>query len=153
MLVSFAAHGFFDLSLKAAGDLAVDYHHTVEDAGIVLGKAISKALGDRSGIRRFGHAVTPMDDALVAVTIDLSNRPFLAYHLPGGFRPDFSALAKEFFRSIVNHGGMNLHVNVSYGENDHHVSEAIFKSFGRALDQAASLDERIQNAHSVKGQY
>lgn len=152
MLVSFAVHGFFDLTLSAAGDIEVDFHHTVEDVGIVLGSAISQALGDRKGIRRYGHAATPMDDALVKVTIDLSNRPYLAYNLPAAFTPDFAGLAKEFFRSIANTAGMNLHVNVEYGENDHHVTEAIFKSFGRALDQAIVLDPRIAQAHSAKGQ-
>jgi len=130
----------------------VDFHHTVEDVGIVLGSAISQALGDRKGICRYGHAVTPMDDALVKLTIDLSNRPYLAYNLPAGFWPDFAGLAKEFFRSIANSAGMNLHVNVAYGENDHHVTEAIFKSFGRALDQAIVPDPRINQVHSSKGQ-
>ncbi len=151
MLVSFAVHGFFDLDLKARGDIEVDYHHTVEDTGIVLGEAISRALSDRAGIRRFGHAVTPMDDALAKVSIDLSNRPYLAYHLPPDFQPQFADLAREFFRSIANSAGMNLHVNLAYGRNDHHVTEAIFKSFGRALDQAVALDERIQQARSAKG--
>jgi len=151
MLEAFSVHGFFDLSLKAKGDIEVDYHHTVEDVGIVLGDAISRALADRKGIRRYGHAITPMDDALAKATIDLSNRPYLAYHLPGAFKPNFADLAREFFRSIANHAGMNLHINVSYGQNDHHVTEAIFKSFGRALDQAVALDERITNLYSAKG--
>ena len=152
MLTAFAVHGFFDLTISAAGDIEVDFHHTVEDVGIVLGSAISQALGDRKGICRYGHAATPMDDALVKVTIDLANRPYLAYNLPAAFMPDFAGLAKEFFRSIANNAGMNLHVNVDYGENDHHVTEAIFKSFGRALDQAIVLDPRIAQAHSAKGQ-
>lgn len=152
MLVSFAVHGFFDLTVRADGDIAVDYHHTVEDAGIVLGSAIRQALGDREGIRRYGHAVTPMDDALARVSIDLSNRPYLAYNLPEGFTPQFALLAKEFFRSIANNAGMNLHVNVEYGENDHHVTEAVFKSFGRALDEAVALDARISRVQSAKGQ-
>ena len=151
MLASFAVHGFFDLTVNAAGDIEVDFHHTVEDVGIVLGSAITQSLGDRRGIRRYGHAATPMDDALVKVTIDLSNRPFLAYNLPASFTPGFAGLAKEFFRSVASTGGMNLHVNVDYGENDHHVTEAIFKSFGRALDQAVALDSRIDQVHSAKG--
>jgi imidazoleglycerol-phosphate dehydratase len=151
MLDLFSVHGFFDLTLKAVGDIEVDYHHTVEDVGIVLGDAINKALGDRKGIRRYGHAVTPMDDALVQVTIDLSNRPYLAYNLPADFRPQFAELSKEFFRSIANHAGMNLHINVQYGQNDHHVTEAIFKSFARALDQAVCVDERITRVYSSKG--
>ena len=151
MLELFSVHGFFDLTLKAKGDIEVDYHHTVEDVGIVLGDAISQALADRKGIRRYGNAVTPMDDALAQVTIDLSNRPYLAYHLPADFKPKFAGLATEFFRSIANHAGMNLHVNVSYGQNDHHVTEAIFKSFARALDQAVGTDDRITRMHSSKG--
>lgn len=151
MLELFSVHGFFDLTLKAKGDIEVDYHHTVEDVGIVLGDAISQALADRKGIRRYGNAVTPMDDALAQVTIDLSNRPYLAYHLPADFKPKFAGLATEFFRSIANHAGMNLHVNVNYGQNDHHVTEAIFKSFARALDQAVGTDDRITRMHSSKG--
>ena len=151
MLDLFSVHGFFNLTLKATGDIEVDFHHTVEDVGIVLGDAINQALGDRKGIRRYGNAVTPMDDSLAQVTIDLSNRPYLAYNLPADFRPEFADLAKEFFRSIANHAGMNLHINVAYGQNDHHVTEAIFKSFGRALDQAVSVDDRITRVHSSKG--
>ena len=151
MLDLFSVHGFFNLTLKATGDIEVDFHHTVEDVGIVLGDAINQALGDRKGIRRYGNAVTPMDDSLAQVTIDLSNRPYLAYNLPADFRPEFAGLAKEFFRSIANHAGMNLHINVAYGQNDHHVTEAIFKSFGRALDQAVSVDDRITRVHSSKG--
>jgi imidazoleglycerol-phosphate dehydratase len=154
MLILFAVHGFFDLSLKAKGDLEVDFHHTVEDVGLVLGEAFDKALGERKGIIRFGHAVTPMDDALTAVTVDLSKRPFLAYHVPS-FGPSGMAfnvsMAKEFFRAFVSRGGLNLHINVSYGDNEHHVIESMFKAFGRALDQAVSFDGRIKNIHSSKG--
>jgi imidazoleglycerol-phosphate dehydratase len=154
MLILFAVHGFFDLNLKAKGDLEVDFHHTVEDVGLVLGEAFDKALADRKGITRFGHAVTPMDDALAAVTVDLSKRPFLVYHVP-----QFSAsgmgfnvsLAKEFFRAFVSRGCLNLHINVSYGDNEHHIIESIFKAFGRALDQAVSFDGRIKNVRSSKG--
>lgn len=154
MLTLFAAHGLFDLTVHAEGDLAVDFHHTVEDVGIVLGDAFSKALGDRKGIRRYGHAVIPMDETLTAVTVDLSNRPFLVYHVPPP--PDaggaFSIyLAKEFFRAFANHAGMNLHINVFYGENEHHVIESVFKAMARALDMAVSLDERIGNVPSTKG--
>ncbi|RZB32115.1 MAG: imidazoleglycerol-phosphate dehydratase [Desulfobacteraceae bacterium Eth-SRB1] len=155
MLTLFAVHGFFDLSLAAKGDLDVDFHHTVEDIGLVLGEAFNKALGDRKGIIRYGHAVIPMDDALTFVTIDLSNRPFLVYNIPditnsrGGSFDIY--LAKEFFRAFANRSGMNLHINVFYGENEHHVIESIFKAFGRALDQAASFDERITSVHSTKG--
>jgi imidazoleglycerol-phosphate dehydratase len=154
MLTLFTVHGFFDLSLDAKGDIDVDFHHTVEDAGLVLGEAVKKALGERKGIQRYGHAVTPMDDALATVTIDLSNRPFLVYNVP---EPTLSetgfshALAKEFFRSLANCAGMNLHINVPYGENEHHVIESIFKAFGRALDEASTFDDRIAGVRSSKG--
>ncbi len=154
MLTLFAVHGFFDLTIDAKGDLEVDFHHTVEDVGLVLGDALEKALGDRRGIKRYGHAVTPMDDALTAVTIDLSKRPFLVCNTPGsrniGVNFDI-ILAKEFFRAFAVRGGMNLHINVDYGENDHHIIESIFKSLGRALDQATSFDERITDVRSTKG--
>ena len=154
MLTLFAVHGFFDLTVEAKGDLEVDFHHTVEDVGLVLGDAFREALGDRSGIRRYGHAVTPMDETLAAVTIDFSNRPFLVYNVPGpsgsGARFD-PALAKEFFRAFANQSGMNLHINVQYGENEHHIIESIFKATGRALDQALSLDSRVKGVRSSKG--
>lgn len=154
MLTLFCAHGFMDLSLTARGDLEVDAHHTVEDVGIVLGDAIDEALGDRHGIRRYGHAVTPMDETLAAVSIDLSRRPYLVYNVPAGGRAggafDF-ALAKEFFQALSVHAGMNLHINLQYGENEHHILEAIFKATGRALDQAAAKDERISATLSTKG--
>jgi len=154
MLTLFSVHGFFDLSLKASGDIDVDYHHTVEDVGLVIGEALSEALGDRLGIRRYGHVVTPMDEALSRVTIDLSNRPFLVYTVPEMFASQsevYSNLFKEFFRAFSNKAGMNLHIDVPYGENDHHVIESIFKSFARALDQATSIDDRIKQVHSSKG--
>jgi len=154
MLNLMAVHGFLDMAVSAQGDLDVDFHHTVEDVGIVLGQLLSQALGDRKGIRRFGFAATPMDDALATVTIDLSNRPFLVFAIPpaessaDGF--DFS-LAKEFFRAFSVHGGMNLHIQVHYGENRHHMLEAIFKSVGRALNQAVWQDERVVGVRSTKG--
>jgi imidazoleglycerol-phosphate dehydratase len=154
MLTLFTVHGFFDLFLHAKGDIDVDFHHTVEDVGLVLGQAVSKALGERKGIRRYGHAVTPMDDALAAVTVDFSNRPFLVYNAPEPALSDtgFSAsLSKEFFRALVNRAGINLHINVSYGENEHHVIESIFKAFGRAMDQASAFDDRVIGVHSSKG--
>lgn len=154
MLSLFCVHGGFDLNIRAKGDLEVDFHHTVEDVGLVLGEAVSSALGDRAGIRRYGFAVTPMDDALAEVAIDLSNRPFLVYHLP----PDVvsaerfdRALAKEFFRAFAVKGGMNLHVNVKYGENEHHVLESIYKCVGRALEQAVSVDPHRRGVRSSKG--
>ncbi len=154
MLTLFTVHGFFDLFLHAKGDLDVDFHHTVEDVGLVLGQAVTKALGERKGIRRYGHAVTPMDDALAAVTVDLSNRPFLVYNASEPAPSDTvlsPSLSKEFFRALVNRAGMNLHINVSYGENEHHVTESIFKAFGRALDQASAFDERVTGVLSSKG--
>ncbi len=155
MLTLFAAHGFFDLTVQATGDLHVDMHHTVEDAGLVLGDAIEKALGDRKGIRRYGHAVVPMDETLTAVTVDLSRRPYLAYHIPQRIsRADtvFDAgLGMEFFRALSVHAGMNLHINVAYGENLHHILESIFKALGRAMDEAVSIDTRITDIHSTKG--
>jgi imidazoleglycerol-phosphate dehydratase len=154
MLTLFAVHGFFDLSIDARGDIDVDFHHTVEDVGLVLGDAFDKALGDRKGIRRFGHAITPMDDALSSVAVDLSKRPYLVYNLPPKANTagsTFTSLAKEYFRAFVNRGGMNLHVNVLYGENEHHIIESIFKAVARALDQAASYDERIKDIRSSKG--
>jgi imidazoleglycerol-phosphate dehydratase len=154
MLTLFAVHGFFDLTVSAQGDLEVDYHHTVEDVGIVLGNVLTRALGDRKGIVRYGHAVTPMDDALADVAIDLSNRPFLVYHVPknesGCGRFDFS-LAREFFRAFAIRGGMNLHINVPYGENGHHIIESTYKATGRALDRATGYDERVLGVRSSKG--
>lgn len=154
MLTLFTVHGFFDLSIHAKGDIEVDFHHTVEDVGLVLGDAFDQALGDRKGINRYGNAVIPMDDALSDVTIDLSNRPFLVYNVSpflGAECNCFVPVAKEFFRAFAIRGGMNLHINVSYGENDHHIIESIFKAMGRALDQATSFDIRITDVHSTKG--
>ncbi|MFZ5572599.1 MAG: imidazoleglycerol-phosphate dehydratase HisB [Thermodesulfobacteriota bacterium] len=154
MLTLFSVHGFFDLDVKAKGDIEVDFHHTVEDAGLVMGEAFSRALGDRKGIRRYGHAVTPMDETLTAVTVDLSNRPFLVYHVPTHIRSAGAfdiQLAGEFFRAFANKGGLNLHINVQYGDNEHHIIESIFKALGRALDQAVTVDSRIAAYRSSKG--
>ena len=154
MLTLLTVHGFFNLSVKASGDLEVDFHHTIEDVGLVMGDAIRQALGERKGIKRYGHAVTPMDDALAAVTIDLSNRPYLVCNMPDHSSSGIAlnpSLTREFFRALVNRAGMNLHINVSYGENDHHVVESVFKAFGRALDQASSPDDRIKGVRSSKG--
>jgi len=154
MLTLFAVHGFFDLSVDATGDIDVDYHHTIEDSGLVLGDAFNLALADRKGMQRFGHAVIPMDDALASVAVDLSKRPFLVYNVPPKTNIDgntFTALTKEFLRAFSNRCGVNLHVNVFYGENEHHINESIFKAVGRALDQAASIDVRIKDIHSSKG--
>lgn len=154
MLILFTMHGFFNIELNATGDLEIDSHHTVEDVGLVLGESINKALGDRTGIKRYGHAVTPMDETLTAVSIDLSNRPFLVYNIPSCINASSNfdlSIAKEFFRAFAIKGGMNLHINVQYGENQHHILESIFKAAGRALDQAATYDKRIKHVLSTKG--
>ncbi len=155
MLTLFTAHGFFDLSVQAKGDLHVDLHHTVEDIGLVLGDAFDKALGDRKGIQRYGHCVVPMDETLTAVTVDLSRRPYLVFQVPGPFMVSDDrfdvGLCKEFFRALSVRAGMNLHINVWYGENQHHILESMFKAAGRALDGAVSLDKRIADIHSTKG--
>lgn len=154
MLTLMTAHGFFDLTLRAKGDIEIDSHHTVEDVGMVLGKAFNKALGDKIGIRRFGRGLVPMDEALASVVIDLSNRPFLAYHVDfahqstGQFDVE---LAEEFFKAFVNKSGATLHINLMYGENTHHIIEAIYKALGQALDEATSIDERIEGVRSTKG--
>jgi len=154
MLILFAVHGIFDLSIYAKGDLEVDSHHTVEDVGLVLGDAFDKALGDRKAIRRYGHAVIPMDESLTSVTIDLSKRPFLVFNvaeIPAEIGSFSISIAKEFFRAFANRTGMNLHINVFYGENEHHLIESIFKAAARAMDDATSFDKRVQGVHSTKG--
>jgi imidazoleglycerol-phosphate dehydratase len=153
MLHLFAAHGYFDLTVKATGDLEVDQHHTVEDIGICLGQAFREALGAKSGVRRYGEARVPMDEALAQATVDLSNRPFL--HFDVRFAPVSAALdpqlVKEFWRALAIHGGMTIHIEVPYGENTHHIMEAIFKAMGRALDRASQPEPRAQGAPSTKG--
>ncbi len=154
MLTAFTVHGYFDLSVKAVGDLGVDFHHTVEDTGLVLGQAFFEALGDKKGIQRFGDACVPMDDALTRVSVDLSNRPYLVYHIPDNLRsggPFDIYLAKEFFQAFSVRGALNLHINASYGMNEHHVLESIFKAMGRALSAATRPNERISGTLSSKG--
>ncbi|MFA6010943.1 MAG: imidazoleglycerol-phosphate dehydratase HisB [Desulfobacteraceae bacterium] len=154
MLNLFARHGFFDMTILAQGDIGVDNHHTVEDMGIVLGSLVNEALGERKGIVRYGHAVTPMDETLSEVSLDLSNRPYLVYHVPDnlGMCGTFDTRdVKEFLHAFAMKGGMNLHVNVRYGENAHHIIESVFKALGRALDWAVTIDERIKGHHSTKG--
>ncbi|MBI5062138.1 MAG: imidazoleglycerol-phosphate dehydratase HisB [Desulfatitalea sp.] len=154
MLTLFTVHGLLDLSVQAEGDIQVDFHHTVEDVGLVLGEALNKALGDRKGISRYGHAVIPMDDALAEVTIDLSNRPYLRVTMPERLpcQNDFDvSLAQEFFRAFAQKAGMNLHIRVVYGENWHHMIEAVFKGIGRALRQAVTPDGRVVGVPSSKG--
>jgi imidazoleglycerol-phosphate dehydratase len=147
MLAQVARHGHFDLSVEASGDLQVDFHHTVEDLGIALGEAVSQALGDRAGIVRYGAARVPMDDALASVVVDLSGRPFLVFQAPqlkGERVGDFDLdLVREFFQGLASHLRANLHVQVEYGQNLHHMVEAAYKALGRALDQATSLDPRL----------
>ncbi|MBM4336043.1 MAG: imidazoleglycerol-phosphate dehydratase HisB [Deltaproteobacteria bacterium] len=154
LLDSFARHGLFDLQVRAKGDLQVDQHHTVEDVGIVLGQALRRAIGDGAGLRRFGSARIPMADACVQVDLDLSNRPYLVYRveLARDWVADFdAALVEDFLYAFSSNGGIDLHVERSYGHNVHHVIEAIFKGLGRALDQATTPDPRIRGALSTKG--
>lgn len=154
MLEGFAKHGFFDLSVKVKGDLEVDCHHTIEDAGIVLGQAIKEVLGDKKGIKRFGSCMLPMDETLVLCAIDLSGRPYLVFD--GEFTTDRvgdmdTEMVKEFFYAISYAAGMNLHIKVLSSGNNHHMIEAMFKAFARALDEATRLDERISGVLSTKG--
>ena len=154
MLTLFARHGLFDVTVKAVGDLDIDFHHTVEDIGIVLGDAFKQALGDKKGIRRYGQASVPMDETLASVCIDISGRPYLVYnvHLPKVKLGDFDVeLAREFFQAFVNNAGLNLHINVMYGENVHHIIEACFKAFARAMDAATQTDSRVEGVMSTKG--
>jgi len=154
MLHLFARHGQFDLSVQAHGDIDIDFHHTVEDIGIVLGQAFRQALGDKQGIVRYGTARVPMDEALADVSVDLSGRPYLVYNvpLPKVKVGDFDAeLAREFFQAFANTCGCNLHLNLLYGENVHHIIEACFKGFGRALDSATALNPRLAGVMSTKG--
>ncbi|MBD5520512.1 MAG: imidazoleglycerol-phosphate dehydratase HisB [Lachnospiraceae bacterium] len=154
MLEGFAKHGFFDLTVSVHGDLEVDGHHTVEDTGIVLGQAIKEAVGNKAGIKRFGSFLLPMDDALCLCAIDLCGRPYL------NFDCDFKAervgeleteLVKEFFYAVSYSAGMNIHIKMLSGENTHHMIEAMFKAFGKALDEATCKDERITDVLSTKG--
>ncbi|MHB1398107.1 MAG: imidazoleglycerol-phosphate dehydratase HisB [Trichloromonadaceae bacterium] len=154
MLTLLARHGFFDLTVEATGDIEIDAHHTVEDLGICLGEAFKQALGDKAGIRRFGRATMPMHEALASVIIDFSGRPFLVFNvdMPKAKVGNFDTeLVEEFFVAFCNHAGANVHVNLAYGDNLHHIIEGIFKAFGRALDEASSFDPRIEGVLSTKG--
>jgi imidazoleglycerol-phosphate dehydratase len=154
MLELFAKHAFFDLTVHGRGDLDVDAHHTVEDVGLTLGEALKKALGDKDGIRRFGEATVPLDEALVSVVVDLSGRPFLVYEVTlgqeriGTFDVE---LVHDFLLALTNQVGMNLHVRMISGRNPHHIIEASFKGLARALSQAASYDPRVKGVLSTKG--
>jgi len=154
MLNLFARHGLFDLEVEARGDIDIDFHHTVEDIGIVLGEAFKEALGDKKGICRYGRATVPMDETLASAVVDISGRPYLVYHvnLPKVKIGEFDVeLAREFFQAFVNHSGLNLHINVMYGDNVHHIIEACFKAFARALDSATQFDCRVEGVMSTKG--
>jgi len=154
MLSQFAKHGYFDLKLKAKGDLEVDYHHTVEDVGLALGEAFRTALGDKRGISRFGEAFVPFDEALVFASVDLSGRPFCAYRVdtPKSKIGEFDAeLGREFFKSLTNTLKCNLHIELKHGDNLHHIIEAAFKAVGRALDHATMIDARSKEIPSTKG--
>ena len=154
MLDGFARHGLFDLKVNVAGDLAVDCHHTIEDTGIVLGNAIKEAVGDKKGIRRYGSCILPMDETLVLCAVDLSGRPYLVFD--GEFTTDRvgymdTEMVKEFFYAISYTAGMNLHIRVLSGGNNHHMIEAMFKAFAKALDAAVAVDPRITDVLSTKG--
>ncbi len=155
MLAQFAKHGFFDIKLRAVGDLEVDYHHTVEDVGLALGEAFAEALSEKGGIRRFGECLLPFDDALVQAAVDLSGRPYFVYRmgLAGGSVGGFDAeLCEEFFKSLASSLKCNLHIELRYGNNLHHVIEAAFKAVARALDSATSIEQRLGGAvPSTKG--
>lgn len=154
MLDGFARHGLFDLNVKVTGDLVVDCHHTIEDTGIVLGNAIKKAVGDKKGIQRFGSCMLPMDETLVLCAVDLSGRPYLSFDAE--FTTDRvgymdTEMVKEFFYAISYSAGMNLHLKVITGGNNHHMIEAMFKAFAKALDEATIIDPRITDILSTKG--
>lgn len=154
MLAQFSKHGYFDLDIKAVGDIEVDFHHTVEDVGLALGDAFLKALGDKKSITRFGEAFVPFDETLAFASVDLSGRPYLVYNVavPKTKIGEFDVeLGEEFFKSFSNALLCNLHIELKYGDNLHHVIEAVFKAVGRALDKASSIDPRSSSVPSTKG--
>ncbi len=154
MLTHISKHGFFDLEVKATGDLDVDSHHTIEDVGIVLGKSIKEALGDKAGIKRYGSAIVPMDEALALCAIDISGRPLYISNAKftverlGSFDTE---MFEEFFRAVCINSGINMHIKILDGKNNHHIAEAMFKAFGKALDEATQIDTRIKGVLSTKG--
>jgi imidazoleglycerol-phosphate dehydratase len=154
MLQGFAKHGLFDLTVTCKGDLAVDSHHTIEDAGIVLGSAIREAIGDKAGIKRYGHVILPMDDALILCAVDLSGRPYLVFD-PVFDVPKIGELdtdmIREFFYAVSYSGGMNLHMKQLSGFNSHHIAEGCFKAFAKALDMATMAEPRMKEAWTTKG--
>ena len=154
MMTHISKHGFMDIFLEAEGDTYVDCHHTIEDIGIVFGKALTKALGDKKGIKGYGSSIIPMDDVLVLCAIDISGRPFLNFD--AGFSCERlgemdTEMVKEFFQAVCTNCAMNLHIKVLNGSNNHHIAEGIFKAFGRALDEATTIDRRIKGVLSTKG--
>ncbi|MBP2649877.1 MAG: hisB [Firmicutes bacterium] len=154
MMTLWAKHGLFDLTLKAVGDINIDAHHTVEDTGIVLGQAFNRALGDKSGIKRYGTAFVPMDEALAMVVVDISGRPFLAFEaeIPAGQIGEYAGeLTEEFLRALVFNAGITVHVKLLAGKNAHHIAEAIYKATARAMADALQQDERIVGVMSTKG--
>ena len=154
MLTLLAKHGFFDLTVQAKGDTDIDDHHTIEDIGIVIGDALKQALGSKEGIRRFGWASIPLDETLAQVTVDLSGRPYLVYRVELPQRRIKTldlGLFEDFFQAFTTHAALNLHVNVLYGRNPHHIMEAVFKALAKALDQATGLDGRVSGVPSTKG--
>lgn len=154
MLAQIAQHGLFDLQIEARGDLEIDYHHTVEDVGISLGQAFQQALGNKEGIQRFGQATVPLNEALISLALDISGRPFLVFNVPGlqGKIGNFDAeLIREFFQGFVSTSAITLHINLQYGNNLHHMAEAIFKAFAWALRQAVTINRRIKGVPSTKG--
>jgi len=154
MLTHIAKHGFFDLAVQCIGDLQIDTHHTIEDIGIVLGQAIKESIGEKSGIKRYGSSIIPMDETLVLCALDLSGRPYLNFDVQlttlmlGTMEAE---MVEEFFRAITVHAGMNLHIKLLDGKNNHHIVEGIFKSFAKALDEATTIDPRIEGALTTKG--
>src|SRR5271156_4251247 len=154
MLTLFSRHSLCDLTVKADGDIEVDLHHTVEDTGIALGQAFTKALGDKRGIRRYGWAYLPMDETLARVVLDFSGRPYLEYRAPSGVAPIGAfafQLVEEFLRGFSVHAGVNLHVEILYGRDAHHMAESVFKGLAKAVDQACQIDPRVQGIPSTKG--
>lgn len=154
MLNLFAKHGIFDLEVRCKGDLGIDAHHSVEDIGICLGSALEKALGNKKGLARFAHAYLPMDETLVRVAVDLSGRPYLVYRVKvkrERVGEMDSELMEEFWKAVVAHSRMNLHIELLYGRNTHHIFEAIFKAAARALSLATRIDPRIHGVPSTKG--
>jgi len=154
MLTLFARHSLCDLKLEADGDIEVDFHHTVEDTGIALGQAFARALGEKRGIRRYGWCYLPMDETLARVVIDFSGRPYLAYRAPEGVASigAFSfTLLEEFLRAFTTHAAVNLHVELLYGRDAHHLCEAVFKGLAKAVDQACQVDPRVEGIPSTKG--